>query len=462
MRSITFISLLIAALLASDVASAVSLADEKKLGRQFALEAAAQMPTVNDPAVVDLVRDMGKRLVAGLDAQPFEYRFQIVAHPAINAFAVPGGYIYVFSGLIGRSSSVDELASVLGHEVAHVHAHHVSRQQDKTQLWNYAGLLGLLLTAVHPVLGAGAMAASQSASLKYSRQFEEEADLLGLRFMHTAGYDPAAMSGFFKKIQAEQRINPAGVPPYLLTHPLTEDRIARVESVLATYPRAPKKGLPGAARELEEARAAVWAATSPSEVVLEDYQQRADEAPADGFAQYLLGIVSAAKGRLDAAREAFEKARKLKGAGHRLPMRLAKVYLRLGRPEDAKGELDVYLREHGDDAFARSVSGQTLLELGKEAEAIAQLEGSLHLDPTLIESHRLLGQAYGRNGREGEAFYHLAKASELRGQLQQALSRYTRAREALDESEPRHEEVVASIAELGEMVRPERRGGQRY
>ena len=289
MRFRVVTTVLVGLLLLPDLAGAISVAEEKKLGRRFALEAASQLPIIEDDAVVDLIQGMGRRLVAGLGAQPFDYHFQVVAHPALNAFAVPGGYVYIFSGLIARVSSVDELASVMGHEIAHVHAHHALRQQEQSQLWNYASLLGVLLAAVQPVLGVGAMAAAATAQLQYSREFEEEADYLGLRFMQAGGYDVSAMPAFFKKVLAEQRLNPASVPPYLLTHPLTEDRIAKVETAISTFPRGSAAPLAKADRELEEVRAVVLAETGAPEVVLADYERRAKAAPGDGFARYLLG-----------------------------------------------------------------------------------------------------------------------------------------------------------------------------
>jgi predicted Zn-dependent protease len=452
------VSLLVLAVLLVPALAPATVSEEQALGRRFALEAAGQLPTLTDPAVLGLVRDMGERLVDTLGPQPFDYTFQVVAHPSLNAFAVPGGYIWIFSGLIARVSSLDELASVVGHEIAHAHAHHVVRQQQETRLINYASLLGMLLSAVHPVAGAAGVAAAQAAGLKYNREFEEEADYLGLRFMQAAGYEPSAMPEFFKKILAEQRLNPTGVPPYLLTHPLTEDRITKVETSLATFERSGRKTAAGDAtaadgqRALAEARAVIEAETGDTELIVGEYRRRAEAAPDDAFAQYLLGIVYTSVLRFDAAVVALERARSLGERSSRLAPRLAYVYLRQGRPKDAKAELEPYLAKHGRDAVAREMMGQTLLELGDKDAGIAELERSIVLDPTRPESHRLLGQEYGRTGRPGAAFLHLGKSYELRGRLVEAYSHYVRAREALGEEDPRVAQVDASIKELEEVV----------
>jgi len=457
MRSLLTIVLVVLMLVPPRLVSAVSVADEKELGRRFALEAAGQLPTVSDPAVVDLVRDLGKRLVDTLGAQPFDYDFQVVAHPALNAFAVPGGHVWVFSGLMARVTSIDELAGVMGHEVAHVHAHHMARQQEETRLWNYAALLGVLLSAINPVLGAGAIAAAQTAGLRYTREFEEEADYLGLRFMYAAGYDPAAMPSFFKKILAEQRLNPTEMPPYLLTHPLTEDRIAKVETSIAAFARPRKAPPPEAARELEEARAVLRADEGPTDGVLEEYRRRAEAAPNDGFAWYLYGVACSSVGRLDAAASALEKSASLGGGGRRLPMRLASVHLRQGRVTEARAAIEPYVAAHGADAAARLLLGQTLIELGDGARGTTELQGAISLDPNQAESHQLLGMVYGRGGRSGDAFIHLAKSHELRGKLPEALSYYMRARDALGPTDTRAESIGERIAELGEIVGAQQR-----
>jgi predicted Zn-dependent protease len=448
-----------ALLMLSSAPARASVLEEKKMGRTFALQAAGQMPTITDPAVVDFVRGIGNRLVAGLGPQPFDYQFTVVAHPALNAFAVPGGHIYVFSGLIARASTVGELASVMGHEVAHVDAHHIVRQQQKTQLWNYASILGMLLSAVQPVLGAGAMAAAQSASLKFSREFEEEADFLGLRFMDAGGYDPAAMPAFFEKIVAEQRLNPSGVPPYLLTHPVTQDRIAKAHGALGNLKRADVPPAPQTQRDLEEAQTVIVAATSSPDLVVAEYEERVEKNPTDGFVVYQMGIVYAATGRFDAARSAFETARTLDGARERLPVRLGAVYFRLGEGALAKKELEAYLATHPQDAAAHQVLGRTLLDLHEDPAGIDHLERSVTLDPTLAESHRLLGQAYGRGDRQGDGFYHLAKAYELSGKIPAAHSHYVRAADTLDATDPRQGAILESIEELAELM-PTQRGSR--
>ena len=138
----------------------------------------------------------GNRSCKQLDDSFFEYRFAVVREGSINAFAVPGGYIYVHTGLLIRARDDDEIAGVLGHEIAHIHAHHLARQQEATQLASYASLLGLLLGFVHPALGSAAVAANAANQLSYRREFEQEADYLGARYMGNARIRPARHARF--------------------------------------------------------------------------------------------------------------------------------------------------------------------------------------------------------------------------------------------------------------------------
>ncbi len=139
--------------------ASASVQAERELGRDFSLAARVRMPLLTDPDIVGYVDHIGQAIVRRLDDSFFDYHFFVVRDGSINAFAVPGGYVYVHSGLLTQVASDDELAAVLGHEIAHVHAHHLVRQQEATQLLNYATLLGVLLSAVQPAIGPLATAA---------------------------------------------------------------------------------------------------------------------------------------------------------------------------------------------------------------------------------------------------------------------------------------------------------------
>jgi predicted Zn-dependent protease len=225
-------ALLAATLSLSPAPAHASISMEREVGEEFVKEARQGLPMINDWEINGLVSSIGRKFVGVLGTQPFDYEFFVVSEDSINAFAVPGGKIFVHAGLIARAESEDELAGVVGHEVAHAHAHHAVRQEQKGAAASYASLLGIFLTALNPVLGQAAIAAAMGQQLKYQRDFEREADFLGFDYAKKAGYEPGAMFALLRKIYEEQKINPTLMPPYFQSHPLSGERMAYLEAAI--------------------------------------------------------------------------------------------------------------------------------------------------------------------------------------------------------------------------------------
>jgi predicted Zn-dependent protease len=195
-------------------AGAISYEGERELCQQFDLAVRQRAAMIDDPDVVAYVNGVGKRVTATLDDSYFEYQFAVIRDPRINAFAVPGGYVYVHSGLLAALHNDDELAAVLGHEIGHVHAHHINAPARRRRCSIHRAAR---LPAVGGAAGGGVpatTAASQAVALQYSREFEQEADYLGARSMQAAGYDPRAMLDFSAQASAAP---PGSAPPYLQT-----------------------------------------------------------------------------------------------------------------------------------------------------------------------------------------------------------------------------------------------------
>jgi len=374
----------------------------------------------------------------------------------------------VYSELLARVANDDELAGVLGHEMGHVAGHHILRQEQAGTAWTAAALLGLLLSAVNPVVGAAAVGAAETAQLHYSREFEQEADYFGLRFASEAGYDPHALGSFFKQLLIEQRVNPAGVPPYMLSHPITEDRIAHVDTIISAEKLKRPPGRPAASPDLPEVQAVARAAADPPELVVARYKRAADAKPDDPERQFLLGRVYQTVGQFEAAKIALERCRDLGGLDGRVDRPLGSVYVALKNPADARAALGRHLTRHPDDAYARLELGKALGDAGDADGSLVELQRAIRLDPDLDEAHRLAGIALGRKGEEAEGFYHLALGSRLRGELEQSLSHFQRTDKLLKPGSARADEVKQAIEELQPLVRERerereqrRRGGRR-
>ncbi|MBW1686117.1 MAG: M48 family metalloprotease [Deltaproteobacteria bacterium] len=209
----------------------VSDDEERELGLEFDRELRKKVTVIEDPVVAGFINDLGQEIVRTIEPQPFIYRFRVIQDPSLNAFAVPGGYVYFHSGTLLAAGSIDELAGVMSHEIAHVKAHHYARMQKKSQipdlLVGLAGMAAAVATG-EPGIMVAAQAANVAVKLKFSREFENESDRLGSIFMTRAGFDPAGITRFFEHIVREQKRHPHNIPPYLFSHPDVEDRIETV------------------------------------------------------------------------------------------------------------------------------------------------------------------------------------------------------------------------------------------
>jgi predicted Zn-dependent protease len=204
-----------------------SLESEIKLGREYAQQVEASSKLVTDPVVNEYVNRIGQNLVRNSDAQ-VPFTIKVVDSDEVNAFALPGGFFYVNSGLILAADEEAELAGVMAHEIAHVAAHHYARQMTRAQ-WARFGTLPLIFVgggvgyAVYEAAGLGI----PLTFMKFQRNFEAEADYLGLQYMYKTGYDPQAFVTFFEKLQAKEKKKPGTLARAFASHPQTPDRIEK-------------------------------------------------------------------------------------------------------------------------------------------------------------------------------------------------------------------------------------------
>ena len=211
-----------------------SIEKEIRLGKEYAMQIEQSMKMVQDPVVTEYINRIGQNLVRNSDAK-VPFTIKVVDDDSVNAFALPGGFFYVNSGLILAADEEAELAGVMAHEIAHVAARHATRGATRAQL---ANLLSIPLIFV----GGGIGYAAQELAgiglpltfLKFSRGFEAEADYLGLQYMYKAGYDPNAFVAFFEKLEAQEKKKPGTLAKAFSTHPQTPDRIKKSQEEIAS------------------------------------------------------------------------------------------------------------------------------------------------------------------------------------------------------------------------------------
>lgn len=209
---------------------------EVEVGRVLAQQVERELPLVADEPLQERVRAIGQRLAAVCDRKELVYTFAVVKEDDVNAFSLPGGYVFINEGLIKKAANDDELASVVAHEIAHITARHAVKRYESSmglQLIQLASLAGRQGPAARSI-----GIAMQAAQLSYARQDELDADRLGVRYMQAAGFDPKAILIFLEKLQGLEHHKlaylPRGIvrPEYARSHPFVPDRIRAVKEAL--------------------------------------------------------------------------------------------------------------------------------------------------------------------------------------------------------------------------------------
>ncbi len=214
----------------------ISLDEEWEMGQQLERDVAQQVTLSNDRTLNNYVNQLGQRIVAQTELSGQPWRFHVVQDDAINAFNVPGGLVYVNTGLIAAAENTAELAGVIAHEISHGVERHGTERLTKAYGLNVGAALllgqdpGVASQIAAQIVGGGAIA-------KFSRDDEREADRLGVRYMARAGYNPEGMATMFQKLIADRQRSPGSAEQFFSTHPLTEDRIADVRREARKYPQ---------------------------------------------------------------------------------------------------------------------------------------------------------------------------------------------------------------------------------
>jgi len=217
-----------------------SLEKEIALGKQLAQQVERQSKVVSDPIVSEYVNRIGQNLVRNSDAK-VPFTIKVIEDPSVNAFALPGGFFFVQTGCILKADTEAELAGVMAHEIAHVAARHGTRQATRGEIAQLATLPLIFMggAAAYGIYEASGLLVPMSF-LKFSRNFEAEADYLGEQYLYKTGYDPTGLVDFFEKIQTMEKRKPGTMSKLFSTHPPTDDRIEKIQKQIATFKSKPE------------------------------------------------------------------------------------------------------------------------------------------------------------------------------------------------------------------------------
>lgn len=413
---------------------------ERRIGESIMRDIRLREPTyLDDPELADYLNVLGGQLAAAVPGARQDFEFFGLRDGSINAFALPGGFIGVHTGLLTASETESEVASVLAHEIAHVTQRHIARlfgAQQQMQLPTMIAIAAaLLLGKSRPDLAGGAITAAQGAAvanqLSYSRDFEREADRVGFQTLSAAGFDVRAMEVFFEKMQRYSRILDDGsVPGYLRSHPVTTERIADVQGRAAGAPY--RQHASSVEYQLVRARLRAESGEARDAVTQFAGVVRDGRYASEAAARYGLAI---ARLRAKEANEARAEVARLRATGTQSPMIEtldARVRLALG---DSAGALGVLKTAHARYPHRRPVLYAyvaALLELGRAQEALALLAEPLRLYPRDTRLHEARAKAYSGLGKRLQQHQALAEVYVLKGSLPAAIEQLQLAQTAGD------------------------------
>ncbi len=432
----------------------MSVEREKQIGEQFLLEIQQEVPLIEDPFITSYINRLGQKLVAQMGPQPFTYRFFIVQDPTMNAFAVPGGYIFLHTGMIMMADREGELAGVMAHEISHIYCRHMARMMEKSRPVTIATLVGAMASiflggALAQPLIAGVMAGGQSAMLAYSRDFEAEADATGFKWMVKAGYNPRDMISMFNKMNKQRWFEGGKTPLYLRTHPYTDDRIVELAHQLVVHKGEipPERDNP----DFHYFTVKLDSICGNPNQLLRRMSQDALREPQNPVYQYGKALALAKLEKEDEALAAFQQALKLAPDSYVIQRDLAVYYFQHNRYLDAQSLLDSLARQHPMDAAVLFYLGRIYQERRRFDQALPLFEKVQKLNPTFSQVYYSLGTIYGEKKQLGLAHYYLGFYSLEVKALPTAMFHFQNALKSLSPGDPRYSEVRSQVARLQKM-----------
>ena len=404
------------------------------------------MKFVNHPEAERYVDRMGRRILAATGPQPFDYRFFVVDENQLNAFAVPGGSIYVFAGLIERAKSTDELAGVLGHEIVHIKARHMARSSGPDAI-SVLSLLGMVLLAR---TGSGAQAAgivgqavAATRQAAYSRQLEMEADTLGARYMAAAGYDPKGAIAFLKTLDQERALNPIDVPAYIMSHPITQERVANAELVVRSLGANPSRA--ESQESLKKVQTIIRMSKTGGEAVVKEFEKLAQQNPENSEQLYLLGFAQQLQGQLAEAQRSFEQSRRIRADNPGLQRDLGRLYGQRGDFTASRQAFDRALALEPNEPLTFLYLGEMLEKSGDLRSAAGAYINASNLAPLWDRPPYRLGMVYGKLDRPGDGYYYLGRSHALQDEDDRAIADYERAIKIAGENSPRGQVIKEEL-----------------
>jgi predicted Zn-dependent protease len=394
----------------STACAMMSIEEEKDLREELLRMVKSEVSLVQDPEVVGYVSSVGQKALKHVKARFFDYEFYVIKDEGINAFAMPGGLVFVHSGLLEVIDTEDELFCVLAHEIGHVQGRHIARRMERMTKVNIAtaamAVAGLFLGSgqAGSALLATSGALNASIALKYSREDEEEADRRAYQWICEAGCDPRGLISILKKMQQYRWLGTDAIPSYLSTHPASSQRMVYLEDL---WQEKPCTGtLPTDRYRLKRIQIKVRLMTRNPLVLIKQYRQQLGATPGDLFLQYGLAQSLLAARDYDEAIEILKSLVTQTPGKHEFLIDLGGAYFAAGRYREAIPVLQTSEKDQPRDHAANFYLAMAFLESGSPDKALPLLKSLETNWPDQAEIFLQTGRCLAALERAGEAHYY--------------------------------------------------------
>jgi predicted Zn-dependent protease len=448
--------------LGSPSAAAISKTDEIEYGASVAHQIRDQNGLIEDPEVSEYLNSVGGQLAAQTPDGGRGFQFFVVKDPVINAFAVPGGFVFVDYGLILATRNESELAGVMAHEIAHVTQHHIARAvraQSQQAITSAAAILAaIILGAIGGGGGGqaieGGMAAAQGIAaqqqINFTRDNEEEADRVGIGYLMSAGFNPNALADFFETTARTEGLAAQYIPAMLIDHPMFPDRIAEARARAAQLGEQ-KKTQESKSYELVRERIRVLTA-DPDTDITRQFTLRMHNGEDTLGVQYGYALALTARGKPEEAEKILTRLIKEHDGLTMLYSALGQAQMKAGHKTEGLAML-----RHAVDLFPRNIPvtvryAEALMSVGRNKEAhlvLLDLFNNVSPNPEQI---RLTALAASAAGDVGDAYYYMGEYQIAEGELQIAVQQYQLALASPNLTKVQRERIQARVNEIREYL----------
>lgn len=414
---------------------AITIKQEEDIAREFIDKVRTYYPIIDDSEIADYVTDLGEKILKGYPEQLFKYHFYVIKDDVFNAFAGPGGHVFINSGLFAALESEEELAGIIGHEISHVTCRHISERIEragKIGLSTIAGVAAGIFLGIYgdPAAGSaltiGSIAGGQSLSLAYSRENEMQADNIGLQYLNKAGYSGQGLIDSLNKIRSRQWFGKDQIPVYLTTHPALEDRM----SYIANWVNINEKGKTGFVKnsfDFKMAHTKILAEYTNLAKAEQLFKTKLEKSANDLFANYGYGVVLARSGKYEMAVKYLKKSLEKKAFHTGMLKTLGRVYYEGGDYEKARNVFEGIISILPIDFEANLYYSQSLTELGFLDEAMAVITPFTSEENGKTRAYFCIADIYSRKNLPGDSYFYLGHYYKGKKDIENAKLQFKRA-----------------------------------